>query len=192
VVLWRVTSQAEFLAEHVVGRVLRFCGSPLFQTRVSRMADMLRGAAYTDSPFLQFNREFDAVLHQSLPLPHPRRPRLLGSDGHHLRSYLSAGLPGHRGTDLCYFTLSQHIVGFIAPRIAESLTCCVCELGQRRADVGEWRRCAACTNGALLDICFGPGRVSPVPDRAILPPCDDDGDENLVQLVPEGSPWERW
>ena len=182
VVLLRVAPWGGFAAAHVVDRVLRFCGSPCFDQRVSGMSAMLRGGPWTHSPFFDLDQEFDAVLNQWLPLPRPRRPRPVRLGGFH------AGRPGHRGNDLAHFVLSRHIVGFIAPRTL--LTRCSCQPVQLLVDVGTWRRCSACTNRVLLDLCLGFGRASGVVDRARLPSRDDD-DNHQILSKPRSS-WEYW
>ena len=198
VVLWRLAPGG--LAAYVVGRVLGFCGSPLFEKRVMVMSDMLRGGPWTHSPFYVLDREFGVVLSQGpLTLPVPRRPSVAGVE---TRGGLStAGLPGHRGNDLGYFDLSRHIVVFIAPRITASLARCVCKPKQRRAERREWLRCGACTHGALLEICFGATSDVLVPERGDLAGSgrsldgfsdDRDGDGEWDRLVSRGSPWELW
>ena len=184
VVLLQVARGGGYAAADVVDRVLRFCGSPCFEYRVNALSDFLRGGPWTYSPFFQLDQEFDAVLHQCLPIPRPRRLRPVGYrlGGSH------AGRPGHRGNDLAHFVLSRHIVGFIAPR--KLLTRCSCQPVQLLVDVGTWRRCSACMNGVLLDLCVGFGRASRVVDRDRLPSRDDD-DNHQILSKPRSS-WEYW
>ena len=182
VVLLRVARRDGFVAAHVVDRVLLFCGSPCFQRRVLAMSDMLRGPPWTLSPFFQLDQVFDAVLHQMLPVPRPRRPRRVLGWG--LPTVW--GRPGHRRNDVSFFVLSRHIAGFIVPRhLVRRCSCQPCQL----VDVRAWRRCSVCTNAVLLDLCLGFGRSGMV-DRSCLPSRDHDDDEQMSSQ--SRSSWEHW
>ena len=185
VVLLRVVPRGGFVAADVVDRLLRLCGSPCFEYRVSAMSDFFRGGPWTHSPFFDLDQQFDAVLRQMVPVPRPRRPRPVHHRGGGLPNVWV--LPGHRGNDLSYFVLSRHIAGFIVPR--SFVTRCSCQPRQL-VDVGAWRRCSACTNAVLRDLCLGFGRSSPMVDRSCLPSRDDDDDEQI--LSKPLSSWEHW
>ena len=185
VVLLRVAPRGGFAAAHVVRDVLRFCGSPCFDYRVSAMSGMLRGGPWTHSPFFDLDQEFDAVLNQLLPVPRPRRPRSVDYCGGGFSNVW--GRPGHCGNELVHFVLSRHIAGFIVPR--KLLTWCSCQPRQL-VDVGAWRRCSACTNAVLLELCLGLGRASRMVDRSCLPSRDDDDDDQI--LSKPRSSWEYW
>ena len=182
VVLLRVAPWGGLLTAHVVDRLLLFCGSHMFDQRVSMMSDALRGAPWTHSPFFQLDQVFDAVLHQMLPVPRSRRPRR--GLGWGLPNVW--GRPGHRGNDLQHFVLSRHIAGFIVPR--KLVTSCSCQPRQEM-DVGAWRRCSGCTHAVLLDLCLGFG-LSGILDRSSLPSRDDDDNEQV--LSKPRSSWEHW
>ena len=184
VVLLRIRPTGGYVAADVAHRVLILCGSPCFQTRVEGLSKFLRGPPYTYSIFNDMDRDFDDVLRLRLPIPRSRFGCLFGPRFVGLRS----GGPGHRRTDACFFVLSRHIVGLLAPRGLR--TRCCCHSVQRRSNVGQWAWCSFCTNAVMLDICH-----SVVVDLGRLPSLarDDrrDGDTEQILTQPCSS-WEHW
>ena len=193
VVLWYFAPG--YGSANIVGLVLGFCRSPTFEDRVCRMEAFLHGAPFTPSPFIRIDREFNQVLNQRLSRPRPGRSGVFLSEMYVSEMY---AYPGYRRcSHYTQFSLTRHIVGFIAPRMPSTFARCMCTGLQRVGDVEYIRRCAHCANAWVLRMCLEKASggirrdILPVLGRP-RPPLMAAWLAAEIPLVPEGRGWEHW